>query len=62
MQEVFSKALKELKNKRREMNNILEEINNRLTNADKWPGGENAGNHSYRTEYKKKDWKKMKTA
>ena len=40
------------------MNNILEEINNRLTNADKWPGGQNAGNHSYRTEYKKKDWKK----
>ena len=62
MQEMFFKALKELKNKQREMNNILEEINNRLTNTDKWPGGQNVGNHSYRTEYKEKDWKKMKTA
>ena len=49
---MISKDLKELKNKQREMNNILEEINNIITNADKWPGGQNTGNHSYRTEYK----------
>ena len=35
IQEMISKDLKELKSKQREMNNILEEINNRITNADK---------------------------
>ena len=35
IQEMISKDLKELKSKEREMNNILEEINNRITNADK---------------------------
>ena len=35
IQEMISKDLKELKSKEREMNIILEEINNRITNADK---------------------------
>ena len=38
MQEVFTKDLEELKNK--QMNNILEEINSRMTEAEefKWTG------------------------
>lgn len=59
MQEMISKDLKELKNK--QMNNTLEEINNRITNANNWTRGQNAGNHNYRREYKKKI-ERMKTA
>ena len=33
MQEIFIKYLEELKNKQREMNNMLEGINNRITEA-----------------------------
>ena len=36
MQEMFIKALEELKNKWTEMNNTLERINNRITEAEEW--------------------------
>ena len=35
-QEMFIKDLQELKNKETEMNNILEGINSRITEAEKW--------------------------
>ena len=36
MQEMFTKDLEEIKNKQTEMNNILEGINSRITEAEKW--------------------------
>ena len=36
MQEVFTKDLEQLKTKQTEMNNILEGINSRLTEAEEW--------------------------
>ena len=36
MQEMFTKDLEKLKNKRTEMNNTLEEINSRITEAEEW--------------------------
>ena len=36
MQEMFTKALEELKNKESEMNNTLEGINSRITEAKEW--------------------------
>ena len=36
MQEMFTKDLQELKNKQIEMNNTLEGINNRITEAEEW--------------------------
>ena len=36
MQEMFTKDLKELKNKQAEMNNTLEGINSRITEAEEW--------------------------
>ena len=36
MQEMFTKDLEKLKNKWTEMNNILEEINSRITEAEEW--------------------------
>ena len=36
MQEMFIKDLEKLKNKRTEMNNTLEEINSRITEAEEW--------------------------
>ena len=36
MQEMFNKDLEELKNKQTEMNNILEGINSRITEAEEW--------------------------
>ena len=36
MQEMFTKDLEELKNKETEMNNTLEEINSRITEAEEW--------------------------
>ena len=56
MLELFTKDLQELKNKQTEMNNTLEGINSR---TDKWPGGQNGRNHFCRTEYRKKDEKKL---
>ena len=64
VQEMFTKDLEELKNKQR-LIITLEGISSRITEAermDKWPGGQNGGNHCHRTEYRKKEWKKMKTA
>ena len=63
MLEMFTKDLEELKNKQTEMNNILEGINSRVTEAEEWM------NHledrimgiTATTEYKKKEWKEMKT-
>ena len=57
IQEMFTKGLQELKNKEAEMNNTLEGIHNRITEADKWPGGQNGRNHCHRTEYRQKEWK-----
>ena len=65
MQEMFTKDLEELKSKQTEMSNTLEGINSGITEAEewkKWPGGQNGGNHCHRTEYRKKEWKEMKTA
>ena len=57
---MLTKDLEELKNKQTEKNNTLEGMNNnnwgRIMN--KWPGGQNGGNHCYRIEYRKKDEKK----
>ena len=36
MQEIFTKDLEELKNKQTEMNNTLEGINSRITEAEEW--------------------------
>ena len=36
MQEMFTKDLQELKNKQIEMNNTLEGINSRITEAEEW--------------------------
>ena len=36
MQEMFTKDLQELKNKQMEMNNTLEGINSRTTDAEEW--------------------------
>ena len=36
MQEMFTKDLEKLKNKWTEMNNTLEEINSRITEAEEW--------------------------
>ena len=36
MQEMFTKDLKELENKQTEMNNTLEGINSRITEAEEW--------------------------
>ena len=36
MQEMFTKDLQELKNKQMEMNNTLEVINSRITEAEEW--------------------------
>ena len=36
MQEMFTKGLQELKNKQIEMNNTLEGINSRITEAEEW--------------------------
>ena len=55
---MFTKDLEEIKNKQTEMNNTLEGINIKTTDRrrmDKWPGGQNGGNHCYRTKYKKKE-------
>ena len=60
MQEMFTKDLEELKKKQTEMNNTLEGINSRITEAgkkknnwgrrmDKWLGGQNGRNHCHRT-------------
>ena len=36
MQEMFTKDLQELKNEQTEMNNTLEDINSRITEAEEW--------------------------
>ena len=36
LQEMFTKDVKELKNKQREMNNTLEGIHSRITEAEEW--------------------------
>ena len=36
MQETFTKDLEELKNKQTEMNNTLEGINSRISEAEEW--------------------------
>ena len=36
MQEMFTKDLEELENKQTKMNNTLEGINNRITEAEEW--------------------------
>ena len=36
MQEMFTKDLKELKNRQTEMNNMLERIHSRTTEAEEW--------------------------
>ena len=64
MQEMFTKDLGELKNKQIEMNNILEGINSRITEAEEWIN--NLGTEWWKslpqnTVYKK-EWKEMKTA
>ena len=58
MQEMFAKDLQELRNKQTEMNNTLEGINSRISEAEEWMNDlENrmveitAG----RTEYRKKE-------
>ena len=67
MQEMFTKNLEELKNKQAEMNNTLEGINSRITEAEEWindvedrmveiPAAEQ------NIAKKKKKWKEMKTA
>ena len=48
IQEMFTKDLQELKNK--QMNNTLERINTRITEAEEQTkGGQNGGNHCHRT-------------
>ena len=61
MQEMFTKNLRELKNKQTEMNNILEGIHSRITEAEEWINDldeKNGVNHCHR---RKKEWKEMKT-
>ena len=51
---MFTKDLQELKNK--QMNNTLERINTRITEAEEQTkGGQNGGNHCCRTVYRKKN-------
>ena len=57
-QEMIIKDLQELKNKQREMNNTLEDINSRITEAEEQINDLDGGNHCCRTEYRKKNEKK----
>lgn len=59
MQKLFTKDLEKLKNK--QMNNTLEGINSRITEAEEWINDldeKNGVNHCHR---RKKEWKEMKT-
>jgi len=61
LQEMFTKDVKELKNKQREMNNTLEGIHSRITEAEEWINDLEdriVENHCCRTEYRKKNAKK----
>ena len=58
MQEMFTKDLQELKNKQTEMNNALEGIGSRTTEAEERISGQNGGHHCCRTKYGKKNEKK----
>ena len=61
MREMFTEDLEELKNKQIEMNNTLEGIHSRITEAEERINdleGQNGGNHCCITEYRKKDEKK----
>ena len=59
MQEMFTKDQEGLKNK--QMNNTPEEsVINNWDRTDKWPAGQNGGNHCHRMEYRKKNEKKKK--
>ena len=62
MKEMLTKNLEELKSKQTEINNTLEGIHSRITEAEEQinEGGQNGGSHCCRTEYRKK--KKMETA
>ena len=62
MQEMFTKGLGELKNKQTEMNNTLKGIHSRITNTEEQIWKTDGGNHCHKTEYKKKNEKKVKTA
>ena len=59
MPEMCTKDLEKLKNK--QMNNTLEGINSRITEAEEWINDldeKNGVNHCHR---RKKEWKEMKT-
>ena len=53
IQEMFTKDQEERKNKEIEVNNTLDGINSRITEAEKpqvkWPKRQNGGNHYWKT-------------
>ena len=59
MQEMFTKDLEELKNKHTEMNNILEGINSRTTEAE---AQINNLEDRMQNRIQKKEWREKKTA
>ena len=68
MQEMFTKDLQELKNKQIEMNNTLEGINSRITEAEEWSDLEDRMVKNTATEQNiggagvGGGWREMKTA
>ena len=62
MQEVFTKDLEELKNKQTDEQYTRrdKQWDNWGRRMEKWPGGQNGGNHCHRTEYRKRNEKKWR--
>jgi len=59
MQEMFTKDLEELKNKQTKMNNTLEGINSRITEAEEQVSDlEDGRNYCCKTEYRKNNEEK----
>ena len=61
-QEIFTKDLEELKNKHTEMNNILEGINSRITEAEEWISDLEDRMVEITATEQNIEWKEMKTA
>ena len=62
MQEMFTKDLEELKNKQTEMNNTLEGMNSRITEAEAWINDLEDRMVEINATEQSKEWREMKTA
>ena len=57
-QEMFTKDAEELKNRHEQYTRMNQQQNNGGRRMEKFPGGQNGGNHCCRTECRKKSEKK----